>query len=159
MTNDSPDNGERMLDVAIRYTRLGWKVIPVPHRSKKPILDAWQELRLAEADLPHHFNGKPQNIGGLLGEPSDWRIDVDLDHLRAVALAPGLLPPTPAVFGRAGKPRSHWVYRVTGPIATRKFRSKSQGMIVEIRSTGAQTVLPPSTHFSGEAHRVGRRRS
>jgi hypothetical protein len=54
-------------------------------------------------------------------------------------------------FGRVCKPRSHWIYRVDGPIATKKHRSKSAGMIVELRSTGAQTVFPPSVHPSGES--------
>ena len=77
-------------------------------------------------------------------------MDVDLDHARCVARADEFLPPTSAAFGRPGKPRSHRLYRVTGPAATRKFKSKSQGMLVELRSTGCQTVVPPSTHTSGE---------
>lgn len=108
-------------------------------------------MRLAADELPLRFNGQPQNIGVLLGEPSAWLVDVDLDHLRAVELADDYLPPTPLVFGRPGKPRSHRLYRVTAPIATKKYKSKSSGMIVELRSTGMQMVLPPSTHDSGEA--------
>ena len=125
--------------------------MPVPHRSKNPGFSGWQQLRLEEVELHHHFNGRPQNIGVLLGEPSDWLVDVDLDHPRAVALAEQFLPPTPAIFGRPSKRRSHWLYRVSAPVATKKYRSKSAGMIVEVRSTGAQTVLPPSTHEKGEA--------
>src|SRR4029453_892481 len=44
----------------------------------------------------------------------------------------------------------HRMYRVTGPIDTKKFRSKGHGMIVEIRSTGTQTLFPPSVHPCGE---------
>jgi P4 family phage/plasmid primase-like protien len=136
---------------ADRYARRGWSVIPVPHRSKNPGFDGWQRLRLTAATIQDHFNGQPQNIGVLLGEPSGWLVDVDLDHPRAVELATQFLPPTPAVFGRAGKERSHWLYLTTGPVATKKHKSKSAGMIVELRSTGAQTVFPPSAHESGEA--------
>ena len=136
---------------AERYARRGWSIIPVPHRSKNPGLDGWQRLRLTAETIQEHFNGQPQNIGVLLGEPSGWLIDVDLDHPRAVELAAQFLPPTPAIFGRAGKERSHWLYLATGPVATKKHKSKSAGMIVELRSTGAQTVFPPSTHESGEA--------
>lgn len=138
------------LETAIRYAQRGWSVIPIPHRSKNPGFRGWQELRLKEPELAQHFNGAPQNIGVLTGEPSGWVIDLDLDHPRAVELAPEFLPATAAVFGRAGKPRSHWLYRVSAPLATKKFRSKSAGMVLEVRSTGAQTVLPPSTHESGE---------
>ncbi|MCC7424468.1 MAG: bifunctional DNA primase/polymerase [Planctomycetaceae bacterium] len=132
------------------YLRRGWSVIPIPHQSKNPGFKGWEQLRVTPECFRHHFNGHPQNVGVLLGEPSGWLIDVDLDHPRAVDLASKFLPPTPAVFGRAGNPRSHWLYRVTSPAATKKYRSKSAGMIVEFRSTKMQTVFPPSTHESGE---------
>jgi putative DNA primase/helicase len=138
------------LAYALGYARRGWSVIPIPHQSKRPLLDGWQQLRLKESDFPQHFNGAPQNIGVLTGEPSSWVVDVDLDHPRAVELADEFLPPTPAVFGRPGKPRSHRFYRALKPVATKQHRSKSAGMIVELRSTGLQTVVPPSTHESGE---------
>ncbi|MEO8272013.1 MAG: bifunctional DNA primase/polymerase, partial [Aureliella sp.] len=140
-----------MLENANAYLTRGWSVIPIPHRAKKPILSAWQQLRLTHDCLPGHFNGKPQNIGVLTGEPSGWLVDIDLDHMRAVELASQFLPQTPAMFGREGKPRSHWLYKVSGPVATKKYRSKSAGMIVEFRSTGCQTVFPPSLHESGQA--------
>ncbi|MGN6547784.1 MAG: bifunctional DNA primase/polymerase, partial [Aureliella sp.] len=140
-----------MLDTAVEYTRRGWSVVPVPHRGKNPGFTGWQLLRLKEEELSQRFNGKPQNIGVLTGEPSGWLIDVDLDHPRAVELAPNYLPATPAIFGRAGNQRSHWLYRVTAPMATKKFKSKSANMILEVRSTGCQTVVPPSTHKTGEA--------
>ena len=139
-----------VMDYALGYVRRGWSVVPIPHRSKNPGFKGWERMRLAEADLPQHFNSAPQNIGLLTGEPSGWVVDVDLDHPRAVELADELLPPTPAVFGRPGKPRSHRLYRVMGPMATLKKKSKSAGMIIELRSTGCQTVVPPSTHESGE---------
>ncbi|TWT47185.1 phage/plasmid primase, P4 family [Botrimarina hoheduenensis] len=150
-SKDEQANSCGVLDSARYYTQRGWSVIPLPFRSKNPGFDEWPQLRLGEGDLPHHFNGHPQNIGVLLGEPSDWLIDIDLDHPRAIELAADYLPPTDLRFGRPSKPESHWIYRVSGPIATKKHRSKSDGMIVELRSTGAQTVFPPSTHELGEA--------
>ena len=140
-----------MLVVAQHYTKRGWSVVPIPFQSKKPVITAWQKLRLTEADLPQYFNGAPQNLGLLTGAPSQWIVDVDLDHKLAIELADEYLPDTPAVFGRAGKPRSHRLYRVTSPIATKKYQSMSEGMLVELRSTGCQTVLPPSVHPSGES--------
>jgi len=142
-----------LLDFAACYLLRGWSVIPIPHLSKNPGFKGWEQMRLTPDVLDQHFNGRPQNIGVLLGEPSDCLIDIDLDHMLAVELAPQFLPPTPAVFGRPSKPRSHWIYRATAPVATKKFRSKSAGMLVELRSTGTQTVFPPSTHESGEAIR------
>jgi hypothetical protein len=139
-----------VLDAAIAYHRRGWSPLPVPFRSKKCLLDGWPQLRLTEETIPQHFNGHPQNVSVLVGEPSDWTVDVDLDHPRCVALADEFLPATPAVFGRPSKPRSHREYHVSGPVASKTFKSKSAGMLVELRSTGLQTVFPPSTHESGE---------
>jgi putative DNA primase/helicase len=138
------------LEVAQAYLARGWRVVPLPHASKKCLHKGWAQWRLTEDQLPDHFDGRPQNIGVLLGEPSGWLIDIDLDHHRAVELADEFLPPTPLVFGRPGKPRSHRLYRVSSPIASKKYNSKSAHMIVELRSTGLQTVFPPSTHESGE---------
>ncbi|MBX3408223.1 MAG: DUF3987 domain-containing protein, partial [Phycisphaeraceae bacterium] len=119
--------------------------------SKVPVLKGWTDLRLAEADLPQHFNGT-RNIGVLLGEPSGWLVDVDLDCEEAVTLAPSFLPATGAKSGRPGKPSSHWWY-VCEAAKTRKHQDPaSKKMIVELRSTGAQTVVGPSIHPSGEPY-------
>ncbi len=137
-------------DAAIAYCRRHWSPLPIPFRSKRCLFNGWPKLRLTEDTIPQYFNGRPQNVSVLLGEPSDWIVDVDLDHPLCVALADQFLPATTAVFGRPSKPRSHRVYRVSRPVASKTFKSKSAGMLVELRSTGLQTVFPPSTHESGE---------
>src|SRR5688572_22223048 len=110
--NRKPNGTQSTIDVAADYLRRGWAVIPVPYRAKKPLIDEWQKLRLTEDDLPLHFAGR-SNFGGLNGEPSGGRIDVDLDHDIAVEIADEHLPPTNCVFGRAGKPRSHRIYKLS----------------------------------------------
>lgn len=137
-------------DAALEYIQRGWRVVPIAHRKKGPILNEWQNLRITEDEIGDYFSCGRQNVGVLMGEPSGCLIDIDLDHPRAVELAEDYLPPTDAKFGRESKPRSHWIYVVTGSIDTQKFHNKSAGMVVEIRSTGAQTVFPPSVHESGE---------
>jgi len=140
-----------LLDAARWYRSRGYAPIPVPARTKIPVLAGWQDLRLSEEDLPRHFNGTG-NLGLLLGEPSGWLVDVDLDCDEAVALAPEFLPPTGARSGRPGKPASHWWYICEGA-RTRKHQDPvSKKMIVELRSTGAQTVVGPSIHPSGEPY-------
>src|SRR5688572_17719989 len=109
------------LEAATRYTRRGWSVIPVPFRSKNPGYSGWEQTRLTEPDLPYHFNGMPLNIGVLLGEPSNGLVDVDLDCIQAVRLAPRFLPPTGLRFGRPGKPDSHWLYQCDPLVPTEKF--------------------------------------
>lgn len=80
-------------EAAAEYLQRGWAVIPVKFQSKNPGFDEWQNLRLTESSVGKHFDGSPQNVGVLLGEPSDWLVDVDLDHAVGVSLAPHCLPP------------------------------------------------------------------
>ena len=138
------------LNMAVSYARRGWSVIPIPFRSKNPERAGWHQLRLSADDLKHSFGDRPHNIGVLLGEPSGWLIDVDLDHELAVTLAPDFLPATGSIFGRPGKPRSHWLYHAAHSIATRQWRLPDRKMVVELRSTGGQTLFPGSTHPNGE---------
>ncbi|WP_427365893.1 phage/plasmid primase, P4 family [Candidatus Caldatribacterium saccharofermentans] len=135
------------LEIAKEYLKRGWRPIPVPPKEKAPRIPGWQNLRLNAEDLPQYFNGGG-NLGILLGEPSGWLVDLDLDALEALQVAERFLPPTQAVFGRASKPKAHWLYYCPG---ARTIRFEWRGeTLVEIRSTGAQTVFPPSIHPSGE---------
>lgn len=135
-------------EAAAAYTSARLRVVPIPHRQKKPVLAGWQKLRLSAEDLPGHFPpGMAMNIGVLLGEPSSGLLDVDGDCPEAVALMPEFLPPTDAVFGREGKASSHWLYQATGtaPRST-KFSDDDKTCLIELRGTGVQTVFPPSVH-------------
>jgi hypothetical protein len=135
---------------ALDYTRRGWCCVPV--FGKKPFGEAWDKLRISADDVQMYF-GKRCNIGVLLGEPSGWLVDVDLDHGLAVQLASEFLPATKSIFGRKSKQRSHWLYNITAPAVTKKEQAvidKKRAMLVEFRSTGCQTVFPVSIHTSGE---------
>ena len=147
---------------ALAYRRRLGIPVPIPKRSKAPVLKRGETLRPSLAEVRRLFSGgEPTagNVGILLGEPSGGLIDIDLDSREALALAPAVLPPTPARFGRPSKPDSHWLYQCApsdAPLpATRRFREGGRGgagtsCLVELRSSGAQTVFPPSTHPSGE---------
>ncbi|RMF71989.1 MAG: DUF3987 domain-containing protein [Acidobacteria bacterium] len=140
-----------LLEAARWYLARGYAPIPVPAGEKKPRLKGWTGLRITEPDLPAHFNGTG-NIGILLGEPSGWLVDVDLDCAEAVDLAGEYLPPTPAVTGRPGRPGSHRWYVSPGAATARHRDPATREMIVELRSTGSQTVVGPSVHPSGEPY-------
>lgn len=136
---------------AIRLVRLGFRPIPVPRGSKAPILKDWQNLRLTEEDLPRYFEADV-NLGLLLGEPSDGLVDIDMDCIEAVRAAMQLLPPTSMRHGRPSNPSSHRWYLSdeSEVISTRRYVDLAGHTLVELRSTGAQTIVPPSTHPSGE---------
>jgi putative DNA primase/helicase len=135
------------------YVARSWRPIPVPFRKKAPTITAWQELRLDASNVAEYFNGQPSNIGVLLGEPSGGLVDIDLDCSEALALVERFLPKTRSRFGRWSKPRSHWRYYADPLVPTEKFEDGSgekTAMLVELRSTGTQTVFPGSVHESGE---------
>jgi phage/plasmid-associated DNA primase len=141
---------------AFTYGARGWSVVPVRPRSKQPFnpdrrdAKGWQQLRPGAADLDRWFAASDLNLGLLMGEPSGGLVDIDLDATEAVAAAETFLPPTDCVFGRPTKPRSHWFYVCLGA-ATRKFKDPTdQSMLVELRSDGCMTVVPPSVHPTGE---------
>jgi hypothetical protein len=87
----------------------------------------------------------------ILGPPSGWLVDVDLDCAEAMRLADYFLPGTESIFGRDGKPRSHWEYIAEVPKRVELIDPANGGCLLELRSTGCQTVFPGSTHPSGEA--------
>ena len=137
------------------YLGRGYSPVPVPSGEKAPDFKGWQNYKTDPADLSA-FAGT--NVGLLLGAPSGGLVDVDLDAPEAVAAA-GLLPATGMVSGRAGAPRSHHWYQC--PDAPKKANTSfddptapaddpGRRRLVELRSTGGQTVAPPSVHPTGE---------
>lgn len=133
---------------ARKYMESGWVPIGYAHGEKRPQQKGWQTKRHEKVDIDKDFTGRNSNVGILLGEPSNNLVDVDLDCPEAVRLAPELLPTTGAIFGRASKPDSHYLYVSEVP-STVQFTASS-GMVVELRSTGGQTMFPPSVHPLGE---------
>ncbi|MCA9091241.1 MAG: bifunctional DNA primase/polymerase [Planctomycetaceae bacterium] len=133
------------LEAAREYVRRGWCVVPIPFKQKKAVIKGWEQLRLTEADLPQYFD-QPANIGIILGEPSGWLVDVDLDCPEAIDLAEQYLPPTGAKSGRPGAVDSHWWYYAPATVTEKHTDPVSHKMIVELRATGLQTVVGPSIH-------------
>ena len=70
-----------LLDTVQKYARRGWSPIPIPHLSKNPGFEGWEKTLLSVEDLEMHFNGKPQNVGILLGELLCLlAVEVDIDE-------------------------------------------------------------------------------
>jgi predicted P-loop ATPase len=144
-----------MRDAARDLLEHGAVPIPVPYRSKAPKDPAWQKTSRESVSL-EAFD-KRVNIGVLLGEPSAWLVDVDLDCPEAIAAAPYVLQST-KIFGRATAPASHHLYysrdaqtvKLYDPVMVAR-KEKKKAMLVELRSTGCQSIVPPSVHELGEA--------
>jgi len=150
------------LDVARAIKARGYPPLPVVYKGKNPKPTGWTTLVIADSDLPIYFpDGQPLNVGGLLGELAGGLIDVDLDAREAWGIAAQFLPPTTAVYGRRSSPRSHYEYRIQdGPIPRiveyldpLLAKEDERKKIVEIRGTAHHSVMPGSTHSSGEVIR------
>jgi hypothetical protein len=143
---------ENPLEAALDYHRRGFRITPL--NGKEPTLKRWQERELAEEELASHFfDGR--NVGIVLGGGSGV-VDVDLDNPLAVVVAGHILPDT-VTSGRETNPRSHFWYICQPPPASRSFAlpkamadrlglDAGDATLVELRSTGRQTVVAPSSH-------------
>jgi hypothetical protein len=135
---------------AVGYYREGRTPIRVPPRSKNPGTEGWQRTRYeSEECLDRAFpTDYPSNIGLLCGDPSGGLLDADLDCPEAVALADTFLPPTARVSGRPNNPDSHKWYQAVGAVkGTVPFADPTtKEKLVELRSTGGHTLVPPSVH-------------
>ncbi len=144
--------GATSLSAARVYLDRGWAPIPIPHGAKAPCLREWTSLRVSADDLPHFF-ANDCNVGLLLGAASGGLVDVDLDVPEAVAAAELLLPKTGMVHGRADKPRSHHWYITASPPETARWQDMNGDVLCELRSTGSQTLVPPSRHPGGQDYK------
>jgi P4 family phage/plasmid primase-like protien len=149
------DNREESTRTAAEdYMREGLAVIPVPAGSKNPNRPGWEKERHTLEDVPKLWSNG-QGVGILWGEPSDGRVDVDCDWPEARVAAAVIAPPT-KTFGRGGAPWSHLSYKpIGGTPKTKRYKVGGSGggddrSVVELLSTGTQSLAPPSVHESGE---------
>lgn len=142
-------------DAARHYLKSGVFTVPVEKHGKRPwdfrlgcLRSAWEQLRVSEDAIGDLFPDEA-NIGIVLGEPSRGLVDVDLDSPEAIAAAPLSLPATDLIGGRESAPASHRFYLTDDPPAkaTEQFHDPVTGeLLLELRSTGGQTVIPPSVY-------------
>ena len=142
---------------ALQAHSLGFTPVPLRSGQKRPALARWVDLSYeTETDVERTFGDAPDagGVGLLLGSASNGLVDVDLDHPRARRAAELVLLPTEMQTGRASSRWSHRWYRVTGDLpATRRYKLPDGETTVELRADGAQTVIPPTVHPSGERYR------
>jgi hypothetical protein len=140
---------QRVVKQARIFILRGFLVIPIPPKKKSPRIKGWTELRLQVGEEKDAF-GRDDNIGVLLGAPSRGLVDVDLDCDEAIAIAHLFLPPTGRIHGRASRSKSHWWYLLNPCLSPMQFVDVDGTMLLELRASGQQTLIPPSIHPSGE---------
>ena len=142
------------------YLSLGLSPLYYPARTKWPKREGWPDERHKESEIALLFTDD-KNVGIHDGEPSGNVVDIDLDCPETVAAWPEFAPETHFIWGRQGKPKSHWLYALTdgprkGPV---KFEDPNQedkklACLIEYRAgtedAHGQSMLPPSVHPNGE---------
>jgi hypothetical protein len=145
-------NAKSVLEAGLDYQGRGFVVTPL--HGKRPVLARWQQRILRRAEFPRYFTHE-RNVGVVLGGLGGV-VDVDLDNPAAVDVADLLLPDT-LESGRAASPRSHRWYLGNDIPAPRKYAlpklmaerltlDPGEATLIELRSAGQLTMVPPSVH-------------
>jgi len=136
----------------LTYLDLGWGLVPLQPRLKRPKEEAWQNRAIRELTEMVRF-GPRDNVGVVLGPVSGNLCDVDADAPEPRALS-DLLPGTPCAFGRVSRGMGHWLYQlpehVEGFTEWVGWAYGKKEKLVELRYSGRQTMLPPSIHPDGD---------
>ena len=132
--------------VARKLLSKGWRCVPL--KGKIPLEKGWQNWKITDEEIDRVFTPS-HNIGLLLGDPSGGIVDIDCDTPEAVTAAGYLMPETGMTFGRESTGQAHMLY-LSPNTKTTKYKDINGNMLLEVRSTGGQTMIPPSIHPSGE---------
>lgn len=135
--------------MAAAYRAMGYSVLPLKTQSKRPQIENWSKFCLEHADdvlFERWQRWQGGNIGVCLGVASNiicFDLDNDVAGLHDKIIA--LLPSTP--LAKRGAKGISLFYRYNGEIS----QSYSCGgqRVLDILSTGRQTVVPPSHHPDG----------
>ncbi len=123
---------------------LGIAFVPVSADTKQPYHANWTQREFESTDFASN-----DSVGAKWGAPSNDLVDIDADSVEAGRLAKTKLLKGPQ-YGSPKNPHGHTL--VISPGArTKPFVSPlgDKPMLFEIRSTGAQSVLPPSSYKGG----------
>ncbi|MED1801819.1 DUF927 domain-containing protein [Brevibacillus porteri] len=148
------------LNEALRYAAMGWSVIPLRVKDKKPAIskqnggwEPYQEQRADEEQIRQWWGRFPQaNVGIVTGSISGIIVlDVDGPEGRAslekITERFGVLPATPESTTGKG---SHYIFKHPGG-DLRNFAKK--GINLDFRGDGGYIVAPPSVHPNGGVYR------
>lgn len=152
---------KRNITAAVQAFRRGYSPVAIYAGHKRPYGAGWANLvwdseEQVKASFEQWTEKGAPGVGLMLGRPSQGLVDVDLDHPKARRLRDHFLPPTPMRTGRPGRMSSHYWYVIEdwedALPSTRQYKMPDKASAVELRSTGGQTVIPPSIHPSGEKY-------
>lgn len=144
-------------EAALRYLSYGWSVIPVRHRTKRPLIkwETFQSRRPSKTRVERWFDEHPDaNVGIVTGSVSGLIVlDVDSGHGGDESLADlekrhGPLPAT--VESHTGGGGRHIYLRHPGGTVQNRVGLTAG---IDVRGDGGLVVAPPSIHPSGRRYR------
>lgn len=159
MTADTP--ARCWLDDALRYAALGWRLVPLHAREKRPRHEAWQRAATSNTEILERWAEQwpDANLGLKLG-PDSKVVDVETDGdegEQGLALLAGDdgLPITPTYQSTRGKHRL-FKWSADLPCADKsvfKLFNKKLEFRTGNGGKGAQSALPPSIHPTGAVYK------
>ena len=142
-----------LLNAALYYASLGWSVIPLRLKDKKPALkwEQYQTERASEEQIRAWWKKSPRaNVGIVTGTISGIIVlDVDGPEGRASLEGKDLPPTTCTTTGSGG---AHYIFKHPGG-EVRNFARRLPGL--DLRGDGGYIVAPPSVHPSGGIYEWG----
>ena len=144
----------QFLEAALQYLALGWSILPIKTRDKRPAIRSWREFQERQP-TEEEVRGWAErfrecNIAVVTGRLSGLVVlDIDGTAGEEVVrrLNGGELPHTLAVVTSKGR---HFYFRHPG-FEVRNFARKL--VEVDLRGDGGYIVAPPSIHASGAIYR------
>ena len=157
MNASDPPSGPAALRDALAYLQIGWSVVPMLPRGKRPLVrwTPFQHRRPEPADVEQWFRRWPDaNVGIVTGEVSGLLVvDVDAGHggperLAALEREFGEIEPTlECLTGGGGR---HLYFRHFGEAVPNRVGFR-EGL--DLRGDGGVVVAPPSIHPNGRPYR------
>jgi hypothetical protein len=144
--------GRDFLAYALWYAQLGFRVIPLRERDKRPLIDDWPNKATTDEATIRGWGAKwpKANIGILTGRYRDGYFCVlDFDPRNGgdwYADAPKSDLPDTWVVHPGGGGR-HYYYKTPSPLRGRKLKDG-----VDLKGEGGYVVAPPSIHPKGEPY-------
>ncbi|MDQ0340249.1 uncharacterized protein (DUF927 family) [Caldalkalibacillus uzonensis] len=140
------------LKYALKYASLGWSVIPLQPKDKKPIIKSWMEYQSKRADeqqIKEWWSKWPQaNIGVVTGSVSGIVVfDIDGEEGQKSVEENNFKLPWTAI-SNTGK-GYHYIFKHPGH-EIRNFARRLPGL--DFRGDGGYIVAPPSIHPSGRKY-------
>jgi len=141
------------------YKSLGFNMLPLKFKEKKPRMKWEKELKLQERkatdkELEKWFKNKLVNVAVVCGKVSNNLTVIDFDSVslfhRFFEKAEELLKSTMAVRTSRGV---HVYFQTPTPVKTTKIHDDEEREVITIKGEGSYVVAPPSIHPSGKQYK------